>query len=144
MKPGTRNLLIAVVAVALFAASFGIAWAVIRSGEDAPDLKAIHDDCVQGASEVGEHVEGVSTASDDGKSIQVKTSVKNWEVSAGAAISACILRETGASDATIAKVGQASASLGRQTDSYGDYEVTYSYVAQGADGGLSVIFELVD
>lgn len=80
MKPGVRNLLIAVVAVAVFAAAFGVT-ALARSGGGADDTKAIEklEDArglcaAVGADASGLDVNTLFSKSKDGRTLSTETS----------------------------------------------------------------------
>lgn len=106
---------------------------VLDGGDDGPNLQKAADDCAQPDFDL--------STGDEGKSIHVVvggegTNVANVE-DADLALT-CLLDELDTPDSTRSKIQSTTAVQGRQEDSWGDYEASWTY---HPDNGLDLIIE---
>lgn len=80
---------------------------------------------------------------DDGRSIVVESPTAPRGVEAAADSADCLVRESGGPESLVTKMDQTNALMGRQTDTYGDVEVSWNYTGGNVEA-FSAIFELAD
>lgn len=81
--------------------------------------------------------DGQPVVGDDGNTLTVASSGKEAAGNA-TAVSSCVLIELGAPLSVLSKVEGTTAMMGRQTDSWDDYQATWTY---HPDNGLELIVE---
>ncbi len=118
-------------------------------GEDEPEaeestaLESAYDECTSlgepSASETVDTLKDYMTLGDDGRSLSVE-SEEEGEVNAILSYTAalCVLKEIDVPDSTIALMEGTNSLMGRQTDSWDEFEMTWSY---HPDNGVRAVIE---
>lgn len=101
MKPGMRNLLIALGAVALFAIGFGLTALVVTNADDSEavdDLERAHGLCAAvGADASGLDVDALYSKSDDERTLSTETS-EQLNLETAQVLLSCVVGQIGGPD----------------------------------------------